>query len=185
MCTQRRAGKALLWSRTALQAMSLLPSKSSSSVSFVGMDMSNKHGGVAAIPINRQLLTRTTTPACQGWTSSIVENMFLFCPSCSSLLLLDSGQGECTLACPACPYRAPLPPGTAITSRLPLPRKQVDDVLGGDEAWKNVDQTDASCPKCEGQRAYFMQIQIRSADEPSSIFYKCTRLECGHQWREG
>jgi DNA-directed RNA polymerase III subunit RPC11 len=31
--------------------------------------------------------------------------------------------------------------------------------------------------------AYFMQIQIRSADEPMSTFYKCCK--CANQWREG
>ncbi|KAG5457002.1 MAG: hypothetical protein BJ554DRAFT_3100, partial [Olpidium bornovanus] len=30
----------------------------------------------------------------------------------------------------------------------------------------------AACPKCEHDRAYYMMIQIRSADEPASIFYK-------------
>lgn len=42
-----------------------------------------------------------------------------------------------------------------------------------------------TCPKCEHDRAYFMQIQIRSADEPMSIFYKCCNEACQHQWREG
>lgn len=42
-----------------------------------------------------------------------------------------------------------------------------------------------TCPKCEHGRAYFMQIQIRSADEPSSIFYKCCNPSCNYQWREG
>ena len=45
------------------------------------------------------------------------------------------------------------------------------------------DRCTATCPKCSNQRAYFMQIQIRSADEPMSTFYKCTA--CGAQWREG
>lgn len=70
------------------------------------------------------------------------------------------------------------------TSRVELRRKQVDDVLGGADAWKNVDSTDVTCPRCEHGRAYFMQIQIRSADEPSSIFYKCCNNDCSHQWRE-
>ena len=39
-----------------------------------------------------------------------------------------------------------------------LERKQIDDVLGGKEAWENVDQADVGCPKCEAKRAYFMQI---------------------------
>jgi DNA-directed RNA polymerase III subunit RPC11 len=66
-----------------------------------------------------------------------------------------------------------------------MKKKQVDDVLGGSDAWKNVDSTDAVCPKCENTRAYFMQIQIRSADEPSSIFYRCCNAQCNYQWREG
>jgi DNA-directed RNA polymerase III subunit RPC11 len=69
-----------------------------------------------------------------------------------------------------------------ITKKLPLARKKVDDVLGGEEAWANVDQTDASCPAigCANKRAYFMQIQIRSADEPMTTFYKCTK--CQKTW---
>lgn len=50
-------------------------------------------------------------------------------------------------------------------------QKEVDDVLGGDGAWDNVDQTAAQCPNkdCDnGTRAYFFQLQIRSADEPVS-----------------
>ena len=64
-----------------------------------------------------------------------------------------------------------------------LARKEVDDVLGGKEAWENVDQIDADCNKCSNNRAYFMQIQIRSADEPMTTFFKCTK--CSYQWKEG
>jgi DNA-directed RNA polymerase III subunit RPC11 len=62
-------------------------------------------------------------------------------------------------------------------------RKAVDDVLGGEEAWQNVDQTEAVCAKCNHTRAYFTQHQLRSADEPMTIFYKC--VKCGNRWREG
>lgn len=114
-----------------------------------------------------------------------------------------------------------------ITSKTTYKRKEVDDVLGGSAAWENVDSTDgnvifcnqhvslhknpylpspavARCPKCEHGRAYFMQLQIRSADEPMSIFYKvCGAFtdriilmahiylimsqccKCAEQWREG
>ena len=73
-----------------------------------------------------------------------------------------------------------------MTSRARLERKQVDDVLGGDDMWKHADSTagacsshvfhpwtdkihnsiQASCPKCDHGRAYFYMLQIRSADEP-------------------
>lgn len=73
--------------------------------------------------------------------------------------------------------------GLQMYDRQILPRKDVDDVLGGDGAWDNVDQTAAQCPKeCGGSKAYFFQLQIRSADEPMTTFYKC--VECSHQWRE-
>lgn len=29
-----------------------------------------------------------------------------------------------------------------VTSRIRLERKQVDDVMGGEDSWKNVDSTD-------------------------------------------
>lgn len=56
-----------------------------------------------------------------------------------------------------------------LYSRKTMKQKEVDDVLGGEGAWDNVDQTSAQCPNrdCEGEdRAYFFQLQIRSADEP-------------------
>eukprot|EP00965_Chrysotila_dentata_P191272 6174412-Pleurochrysis_carterae.AAC.4 len=119
--------------------------------------------------------------------------------------------------------------GTAVaqvTSNVYIDRKEVDDVLGGEDAWKNADRTDggaralpfissslcaivrectvhlwlrliclhmrhvnrsapahsygllaflaASCPKCSYHRAYYQQLQIRSADEPMTTFYKRT-----------
>jgi DNA-directed RNA polymerase subunit M/transcription elongation factor TFIIS len=56
------------------------------------------------------------------------------------------------------------------------------DILGGKSAWENVDRTSAICPKCQHHEAYFVQIQIRSADEPMTIFYKC--CQCTFQWNE-
>jgi len=57
------------------------------------------------------------------------------------------------------------------------------DILGGKSAWENVDRTTIFCSKCAQQvLAYFVQIQIRSADEPMTIFYKCST--CQFQWNE-
>ncbi|KAI9008337.1 hypothetical protein BC832DRAFT_570853 [Gaertneriomyces semiglobifer] len=105
-----------------------------------------------------------------------------FCPSCANMLQIDRGEtGHNQFVCLACPYVCKI--NKPIRNRTYFKRKEVDDVLGGAEAWENVDATDADCPKCEHKRAYFMQLQIRSADEPMSIFYRC--CHCAHQWREG
>ncbi|KAJ1957999.1 putative Rpc11-DNA-directed RNA polymerase III subunit C11 [Linderina pennispora] len=109
-----------------------------------------------------------------------------FCPSCSNLLLVENGvgeNGETCLVCQTCPYQFPI--RRQMISRTILKRKEVDDVLGGEEAWKNVDSIETPCPKCQHQRAYFMQIQLRSLDEPATIFFKCCNSECSHTWKEG
>lgn len=100
------------------------------------------------------------------------------------LLVSSSDSGIYKLACGSCPYEFPIE-GIEVYDRKNLPRKEVDDVLGGEGAWDNVDQTAAQCPnhdQCGGERAYFFQLQIRSADEPMTTFYKC--VNCGNKWRE-
>ena len=43
-------------------------------------------------------------------------------------------------------------------------------------------KTKAKCPKCGNNEAYYWIVQTRSADEPPTRFYKCTK--CKHVWRE-
>ncbi|PWN37540.1 putative Rpc11-DNA-directed RNA polymerase III subunit C11 [Meira miltonrushii] len=110
--------------------------------------------------------------------------MSLFCPTCANMLLVGrDDMNRNRWECSTCPYQFPI--AKQMTTRVKLTRKQVDDIMGGEDAWKNVDSTDAACPKCDNARAFFMQLQIRSADEPMTTFYRCTKSECGYQWREG
>lgn len=60
--------------------------------------------------------------------------------------------------------------------------QEIDSVLGGKAAWDNVDAIDVVCNSCNHGRAYFLQVQTRSADEPMTVFYKC--CNCGNRWRE-
>lgn len=47
-------------------------------------------------------------------------------------------------------------------------------MFGGEGAWENADKTTVQCNNsaCTGNEAAFYQIQIRSADEPMTSFYK-------------
>lgn len=108
--------------------------------------------------------------------------MLLFCPTCSNILIVEEGLSCFRFACNTCPYVYNI---KQKMSNRKYPRlKDVDDVLGGAAAWENVDSTEEKCPKCSHSRAYFMQIQTRSADEPMTTFYKCCSPQCGHQWRD-
>ncbi|XP_047664187.1 DNA-directed RNA polymerase III subunit RPC10 [Tachysurus fulvidraco] len=108
--------------------------------------------------------------------------MLLFCPTCGNVLVVEEGQRCYRFACNTCPYVHNI---TRKVNNRKYPKlKEVDDVLGGSAAWENVDSTAEKCPKCEHARAYFMQIQTRSADEPMTTFYKCCNQQCGHRWRD-
>lgn len=103
-----------------------------------------------------------------------------FCPRDGTLLMLDDMDGSTRFFCHLCPYMYRI--RTPVVYEVRPERKAVDDVMGGEEAWANVDKADAVCPKCANGEAYFFQLQIRSADEPMTTFYKCT--SCGHRWKD-
>ena len=105
----------------------------------------------------------------------------LFCPRCANLCLLRQDHDGTKLWCRTCPYVYRVLQRYA-SKGAPLKKKQMQDVLGGADAWKDVATTDARCPACSCKLAYFRQMQIRSADEPMTTFYKC--VDCGAQWKE-
>jgi DNA-directed RNA polymerase III subunit RPC11 len=59
-----------------------------------------------------------------------------FCPSCANILLVTERVDDNALQCQTCPYiykiHAPL------TQRKHYARKQLDDVLGGQDQWEVV-----------------------------------------------
>ena len=127
--------------------------------------------------------------------------MLMFCPTCANILGIEEGPQCLRFSCSTCPYvqnikhkignrtypklkEVKIEYKFSVHSLFNHILYQVDDVLGGAAAWENVDATDETCPKCDHGRAYFMQIQTRSADEPMTTFYKCCNQSCGHRWKE-
>lgn len=87
-------------------------------------------------------------------------------------------------ACQVCPYRYNIT--KMIRIREYPEKKKIEEVLGGKDAWKAVQTTtyEPGCEKCGTTEAYFRMQQTRSADEPSTRFYRCTNQKCCHNWRE-
>ena len=110
----------------------------------------------------------------------------LFCPICGNSLVTNSHHGATDtdgirFECRTCTYVH------QVSKRLErqvtnLPKKRVDDVLGGDSQWELADKTETTCPKCSHNMANFFQMQTRSADEPMTVFYRCQK--CSHRWKE-
>nr|CDI55162.1 probable Rpc11-DNA-directed RNA polymerase III subunit C11 [Melanopsichium pennsylvanicum 4] len=83
----------------------------------------------------------------------------LFCPTCANCLIIQlDDQGNNKWSCHTCPYEFPIV--RQMTTRQHLKRKEVDDVMGGEDSWKNVDSTDVT------------------------TFYRCTNGKCAFQWKE-
>jgi len=76
------------------------------------------------------------------------------------------------LECRTCPYEHPI--DKPIFSRKVFVHKEKEDVFGGNDQFKNATKTSILCPNgdCGGQEAAYFQVQIRSADEPMTNFYK-------------
>lgn len=90
--------------------------------------------------------------------SNIIITM-RYCPLCGNLLFIEmlddssnNTEAQMQFCCPTCPYQYNL--DKTFLSQVKLRPKQIDDVLGGEEAWKNVDSTSARCPFCSNDVSF-------------------------------
>merc|ERR1711934_490349 len=111
------------------------------------------------------------------------RKLMLFCPDCANQLQCETIGPQLRFCCPTCAYVHEL--RHKITRTVFREQKQVEEVLGDDDAWKHRNQVSVPCEECGNIGAYYTEVQIRSSDEPATIFYRCTNSECKHMWREG
>ncbi|KAK8850589.1 hypothetical protein IAR55_004508 [Kwoniella newhampshirensis] len=114
----------------------------------------------------------------------------LFCPACGTLLDLPKDDQD-EIACHQCGRKEPassyenLPTKTysspnAFPSPLRSKRALVQNTVDGGEAAKGRDPVaQEKCQRCGHIGLSYKEMQLRSADEGSTIFYKC--LNCGDQ----
>lgn len=101
-----------------------------------------------------------------------------FCPNCEvRLKKSDSG-----LKCPKCDY--------VEGSVTVQPKKTVQEdesvselnVLDENEGSESLPTIKIDCEKCGHDEAVWWMLQTRSADEPTTQFYRCSK--CSYTWRD-
>ncbi|TVY50250.1 DNA-directed RNA polymerase III subunit RPC10, partial [Lachnellula cervina] len=80
--------------------------------------------------------------------------------------------GNHRLECLTCPYQYILQ--ARYYERKTFTHKEREDMFGGKGQWDNAQRASVQCTKegCDGDVAAYYQVQIRSADEPMTSFYK-------------
>ena len=102
-----------------------------------------------------------------------------FCDECGSMMKTEDGMWVCG----SCGYETPRDEQkeAAMTSTQSQEESEVIDTSDVD-AEDMGPTTEARCPECDNDRAFWEMKQIRAADESETRFFTCT--ECGHKWRE-
>ncbi|KAL2814207.1 hypothetical protein BDW59DRAFT_23969 [Aspergillus cavernicola] len=109
----------------------------------------------------------------------------VFCTDCGSLLDGSVGDPTRILLCDVCGARnkdtvpktivSESKPGT-FPSTLRAKRSAIQTLTAADKRTEAV--IEKLCPKCDRKEMFFSAVQLRSADEGSTIFFSCV---CGYK----
>jgi DNA-directed RNA polymerase III subunit RPC11 len=117
----------------------------------------------------------------------------LFCPFCGTLLGLERGANAPSFRhfCPTCRYVAPVREtqtttfdvGASKAAAVVASAAAAGDDLNEALSERGRPRTNVRCDasECGSTEAFFVQLQIRSADEPPTTFYEC--CTCKKRWR--
>ena len=100
-----------------------------------------------------------------------------FCPKCEVKLK----KGTLGLQCPKCGYAEGAE--EKQTKKIVETEEQEESILAfeGNEGEESHPTIKIECEKCGHDEAIWWMLQTRSADEPTTQFYRCTK--CQHTWR--
>lgn len=99
-----------------------------------------------------------------------------FCPKCEARLKLADSESE--FQCPKCGYSEK---GSKSTKQVKVEGGSTINVLDADEKKESLPVIKIDCEKCGNNEAVWWMLQTRSADEPTTQFYRC--IKCSYTWR--
>ena len=100
-----------------------------------------------------------------------------FCPKCE--LRLKKNDSNSALSCSKCGYSESK---SKETKKDKEEIKSELNVLEENEGKETLSTIKIDCEKCHNQEGVWWTFQTRSADEPETKFYRCTK--CNHTWRD-
>ena len=102
----------------------------------------------------------------------------MFCPKCGSLLKPKTEKKKKVLAC-SCGFATKDLSSAEIKETVKRDNTVVAIVKEDDSS---LPETDARCPECGNEKAFYWTQQTRAGDEPETKFLKCKK--CKHIWRD-
>ena len=101
-----------------------------------------------------------------------------FCPKCD--IRLKKSSTNSALSCPKCDYSEAQ--GSEIQNNTSEEEPNSDFLVLDENEGKDIMPTiEIECEKCGNNQAVWWMLQTRSADEPTTQFYRCTK--CEYTWR--
>ena len=101
-----------------------------------------------------------------------------FCPNCD--IRLKKTSGSSILSCSKCDYTED--DNAKFEDQKISEEVQSDFMVLDENEGKDVLPTiEIECEKCGNKEAVWWMLQTRSADEPTTQFYRCTK--CSYTWR--
>ncbi|MFC7073999.1 transcription factor S [Halovenus rubra] len=101
-----------------------------------------------------------------------------FCDECGSMMKTEDG----VWVCGSCGYEKGRDEEAEEQMVTTTGQQESEIVDISDAEDQGRPTTNAQCPKCDNDKAYWYMQQIRAADESETRFFVCT--ECEHKWRE-
>ena len=101
----------------------------------------------------------------------------LFCQKCGALMRPKVEKGKKVLGC-ACGHTRKVAE-SKIKEVVGKPRSTFDVVSEEDTT---LPMTEAHCPECGHDQAYWWTKQMRASDEPETKFLRCGK--CKNTWRD-